>query len=337
MKKLSFKCSLLLLFVLFAALSAQLSVRDYIDTGIRLHDAGKYQQAVDAYKKALEIDPKSTDVNYEISFSYFKLGEYKKSIKHADIVIKQNKDHLAAAYINKGSSLDNMGKVKSAIKVYEEGIRKTSNQQMLYYNLAITHYKAKNYEDSEKAVIQSIKRNPSHPSGHALLSNLQSLKGNDVKTIMASSYYLLLAPQSPVAPVSLNLIKELVEGKIIKDENTFTIQANGSDDEFDAVLLSMSLLKAFSSLDTTRLSMTEKEKFIQQTTTLFEIIGNLDRENKKGIWWELYAPFFGDLAETDFMETFCNYISISVDEEAKKWLKENEEKLKLFGKWADNR
>ena len=63
--------SILLICFTSFLIEAQSKIDAYVESGIELHNQGHYKEAIAMYKRALEIEPKSSLVNYEISFSYF--------------------------------------------------------------------------------------------------------------------------------------------------------------------------------------------------------------------------------------------------------------------------
>ena len=94
---------------------AQSSIEDIVREGIGYHDAGDFDKAIETYKKALKIDPKSTLVNYEIALSYLRKKDYKNTVKYATKVLKRKEDHMTSAYVAKGTALDMMGKTQESI------------------------------------------------------------------------------------------------------------------------------------------------------------------------------------------------------------------------------
>jgi cytochrome c-type biogenesis protein CcmH/NrfG len=52
-----------------------------IDLGNSYFDTGLYQEAIDAYSRALSIDPKNADVSNEMGIVYRELGQYDKAIE----------------------------------------------------------------------------------------------------------------------------------------------------------------------------------------------------------------------------------------------------------------
>lgn len=104
-------------------LSAQTNIEELVKEGVQLYDNGDYNKAIEVYKKALELEPKSTLANYELALTYFTTGNYEKAIEHSDIVLKQKSDYIIQAYITKGSALDQLGKTKESIKLFEKAIK----------------------------------------------------------------------------------------------------------------------------------------------------------------------------------------------------------------------
>lgn len=318
----------------------QSSIEDLVKEGISYHDKGEYDKAIEQYEKAFAIDPESALVNYELAFSHFKKENYKKAIKYSDTVIKQNKDLVIQAYLTKGSSLDMLGKTKQSIKLFEEGIKKLDGHYLMYFNLALNYYKLKQLDEAEYNVIKAIEENSNHSSSHLLLANLHNIKGNSVQTILSSYFFLFLEPNTGRSAEAYQMLKNNFSGNVSKDEkddNTINITLPSSDDdEFATLKLMIAMIEASKTLEENK-DKTEEEMFIENTASLFNSLGELKNEKSKEIWWTFYTPFFYDLAKSDHLATYCNYICQSSSENSQKWLSENEEKLKAFDDWLKNK
>jgi tetratricopeptide (TPR) repeat protein len=331
--------ALALLFISIQVI-AQSSIEDFVKEGIQYHDNGNYEKAIETYEKALEINPKSTLVNYEIALSYFTLGDYKKAIKYSDIVLDQKKDYLIEAYMTKGSALDNIGKTKESIKVFEKAIKKTEGHYLLCYNLALNHYKIGDLDKAEENIINGIEINSNHSSSHLLLANIHNQKENPVQTLLAIHYFLFLEPSTKRSIVAYEILQENFGGNVSKDDsdpNTINIMLSpNSDSQFGAVELMISMLEVSKSLEENE-DKTEDEMFIENTESFFKVLGELKEKKNKEIWWTFYTTFFYELAKTDHLETYCKYITQSENENSKKWLNENEERLADFDTWLKNK
>ena len=333
MKKLSI---FLLLSLSYLYSTGQASIKELIQIGIENHDAGEYDKAISYYKQALEQEPNSSLINYEISFSYFKKGDNEKAIVYCDKVLKKNDGYILDAYIIKGSALDMQGKTKESIKLFKKAIKKTEANYLLYFNLALNYYKLGELEDAEANIIEAINNNPGHASSHLMLAKINYKKGNTIPTLLATHFFLLLEPKSARSEDAYAMLEAKFKGNVTKDaENPNSINITISpnmDKEFGAAELTIALLQAGNSLEENE-GKSEDELFKENTTSFFTIMGELKKENSKGLWWEFYTPFFYDLSKTEHMEAYCMYISQSGNENYAAWIEDNQPKLLEFDTW----
>lgn len=325
-------CTLFLSLNLFAQSNIEALVRE----GVQYHDNGDFDEAIETYKKALKIDSKSALVNYEIALSYFEKKDYQKTIKYSDVVLKQKSDYMVHAYMTKGSALDLLGKTNESIKLFEKAIKKHGEHYLLYYNLALNFVKINELDKAEKNLIKGILSFPSHPSSHLLLANIHYKRGNKVQTLLAAHYFLFLEPNSRRSKGAFEMLLNSFGGNVTRDENdvtTINIQVSENEDkEFSAAELTISMLEATKNLEENQ-DKTEEELFIENTESFFKILGELKKKKNKGIWWDLYVPFFYEIAKSEHIATYCKYISLVVDEEAQVWFEENKDKINAFDEW----
>lgn len=331
------KLNLLVLFALLNFLGfSQSEIENLVREGIQYHDNGNYEKAIETYTKALKIEPNSSMVNYEISYSYFANGDYKKAIKHADKVIKNNQKNVLEAYITKGNSLDMLGKTKKSIALFEDAIKNMERNHLLYYNLGLNYFKISDLKNAEVNVIKAIETKPNHSSSHLMLAYIHDARENPVQTLLASHFFLLLEPSTSRSIQAYKLIQKNFGGNVSQDkEDPNSININISSDmdsDFGAAELMISMLEASKNLEENE-GKTEDELFIENTKSFFSVMGELNKEDKKDIWWTFYTPFFYEMAQSKHMETYCKYITQASNEKSQEWLSENEEKLKEWDEW----
>ena len=318
---------------------SQNTVEDYVTVGIKFHDNGEYDKAIIEFKKALELDPKSTIVNYEISLSYFYKGNYKEAIKYSDFVLKQKENHMLQAYLTKGSALDMLGKTKESIKLFEKAVKNKYNHYLLNYNLGLTYYNLGNLDKAEENVINAIELNSNHSSSHLILANIHNQKGNSVQTLLATYYFLFLEPNSKRSKEACQMLQKNFGRNVSKDSNkpntiNMIISPN-NDSQFGAAELMISMLEASKYIEENK-GKTEVQLFIENTESFFKVLGELNKKKNKEIWWTFYTTFFYDLAKSEHLETYCNYILQSTNENSQKWLTENNTMLTDFDSWLKN-
>ena len=86
----------------------------YIGRGNAKIGLGQYEEAIDDFDQALQLQPDDPDVYYNRGFAKFMLGRYQGAIVDFDQVIRLRPRYAYAFYIR--------GEAKSNIGLYEEAI-----------------------------------------------------------------------------------------------------------------------------------------------------------------------------------------------------------------------
>jgi len=312
---------------------------EHVQRGVSLHDEGKYDEAIKEYNAALAIDSTSSIANYELSYTCMSVGKYADAIKYSRRVIEKNEDHQEAAYISMGSSYDLMGDPENAIKVYEEGVLKFPESNLLNYNLAYTLLGQKQYDKAEEAVIKAIIAKPDHGSSHIVLSSIMEGKGERVKSILPLYYFLLIEPTSKRAQSNYSfLVKELYRGVERKGKKNISINlpsSSSNNTPFSAAETFLSMHAATTLLEKNS-NNSEMDNFVEMTKGLFKVLGERKKVNT-GFWWDFYVTLFSDMERDDHCDAFCYYISQSANtDEVANWLTANTKKLEKLQKWFEN-
>ncbi len=318
-------------------LYSQISVDSLVEVGIQYHDNGEFIQAIETYKTALEIEPNSPLVNYEIALTYMYSGDYQNAIKHSDKVIKKNDKYLLQAYLVKGSCLDYLGKTKESIKLFKKGIKKFGDDHLLYYNLGYNYYNIKEFDKAEEAFIKAINTKANHASSHLFLGYLMYEKNQRVQSLLSLHFFLLLEPNSERSQNAYNLLQSQLSGGVERNQEEpgkidIFLSPDQLKSEFGTIDMMITILEASKSLEENE-GKSDDQMFIENTTSFFKILGEHKTKENTGFWWDFYVPFFYLIAESEHIDTYCYYISQSTKETAADWLKENEKRVTDFAKW----
>jgi tetratricopeptide (TPR) repeat protein len=128
--------------------------------GIAYHAAGKYVEAIKAYRKALKIKD-SSDVYNNIGLSYRNLGKNSLAIRAYEDAIKRNPNN-AVAYMNLGTAYDVSGKLEKAIAAYQKSIRIKPDFDEAHYNLGVAYQNSGQFEKAQKSYERTITLNPDY-------------------------------------------------------------------------------------------------------------------------------------------------------------------------------
>lgn len=127
----------------------------YIGNGIRLHDEGKYDEAIKMFDKALKINPNNPTAIYEKAFALHLQGKKNDAIKLLEKGIKKADKGLdyPGLYILLGSIYDANGETDKSIETYEAAMQiedvNTEYAAQLMFNLGITCYNAHQQKETE--------------------------------------------------------------------------------------------------------------------------------------------------------------------------------------------
>lgn len=321
--------SLLICLLTFnVAIAQDKTFNKYIENGIALHDEGQYLQAIKQYEKALKIDKKSALAYYEIALSHYALDNKKSALKYANKAFKsRGGQDMPMLYEMKGSLLDDMGKAKQAIKVYQKGIQRFPDDHLLHFNMGITYARMNMQNKAKNAFITTISKNYSHPSSHYYLGKMMEEQGRKIPAIMSYYFFLMLEPETLRADEIYDKLMNL----LIKSESEVgnqKIEINlGAGDMSELEFTPMELLLY---IDITKeegeeeIPKTDTEKLIAKTTLLFSAMKEKD-DGKQGIWWDFYAPYYAHLAECEVITAFCHHIGLSKGGDIALWMEAHEE------------
>lgn len=319
-------------------------LQKYVSEGVKQHDQGNFEKALEYYNKALEIDENSSLAHYEMAMTYSAMGEYEKTIEHCDIVLGNDYEHQLHTYVVKGSALDEMGEPKKAIKTYKKGIKKEGDHYLLYYNMALVYFKLEDLKNTEKALHESIRDNPNHDSSHLLMAYVMASKSYTSQAILCLSYFLILEPASSRSVTAFELLNELIEQNVSKSEDGKEIQINlGSEKNEDfrpaMLMLAMSGIDLDGDIETEEgdtIKLKDVDPLQKSLAPFYTVLGEFkDDKKNKGLWWDSYVPFFYTLSSSEHIETFCKYISITSmsEEEAETWIDNNKKEIEAFIEW----
>lgn len=331
---------LILAFGLISSLSFCQDSREYdlILEGVALHDEGKFQAAISKYKEALRINKNSSTARYEMALSYSNLGDWPNATKNLDKVIQLNDDNLEQAYVLLGSIKDYQGKPKEAIRLYETGLSKFPNSNLLHFNLGVTAFQQRMYAKSQEHAIAAILAKPDHGSSHILLSGSSKAMGQRPQAMLASYFFLLTEPEGKRAEAQYKELLGLINQGTANTANTTSdIQINMSgleDEAFGPANLMVGMMAATRNLEENQ-QMDDAAYFALTTEKFFSILGE-SREGQNGIWWDLYLDLFSEITAAGHLEAYCYFISQSQDDpKIAGWISANEKKMKAFQSWLE--
>ena len=143
-----------LFFLLIAATTvhAQKAERDLIRKGNRMYNDSVYENAEVNYRKALEINPKSTVAMYNLANTLMQQNKLQEAMEQfaGAAKVEKEKPHLAQIYHNMGVIFQSQKDYAKAIEAYKESLRNNPKDDETRYNLALAQKLLKDQQQDQQ-------------------------------------------------------------------------------------------------------------------------------------------------------------------------------------------
>ena len=138
----------------------------YYNRGDTFFDLGKFEEAIQNYDKAIELDSNVNSIYYyNRGNAYFSLGKFENAIQDYNKAIDLNpNDDLS--YNNRGNAYFSLGKFEDAIQDYNKAIDLNPNDASYYNNRGTTFANLEKYEDAIQDYNKTIDLNPNDNSAY---------------------------------------------------------------------------------------------------------------------------------------------------------------------------
>ena len=295
----------------YYSLELNSEAQELVLRGVNSHDQGDYQNAVDLYLQALEIEPEHPVILYQIGFAKIYLRDFDAALEMADRgIIQATRRNLNSLIPNllglKASALNNMGRNEEAIDVHLQIIYQYEEATpFTYYNLGVSYYRIEDLDEAAAALKKGLLINPNHAGCNYLLGRISMEEDSITQALYAFCYFLLLEPNTDRSAEAYDTLLYILNNQ----QDTLNRQ-NGES-------IPATLHRVFITMEEYRSS------------------GRLARSPGDEVWWGFYAPFFYRIAVSDYYDTFFRYISYTVDPDADNWLLNGWNEIAVFFDWLN--
>ena len=144
-------CLMVGLLMVSATAFGQKTVRDYLRSGNKLYKDSTFVKAEVDYRKALELDPKSTDAMYNLGNALLMQQKAKDAMEQFEAASKVEKDKkkLSQIYHNMGVILQSSKQYPQCIEAYKKALRNNPTDDETRYNLALAQKLLKDQQQNQ--------------------------------------------------------------------------------------------------------------------------------------------------------------------------------------------
>jgi tetratricopeptide (TPR) repeat protein len=136
-----------------------LSEANWYNKGIALYDQGKYDEAIQAFDEAIEINPQNANAWSTKGAALCQQDKNDEAIQAFDEAIEINPQN-ADTWNNKGTALASLGKYDEAIQAFDEAIELDPKYAYAWYGKGNALVNLGKYDEAIKAYDKAIEINP---------------------------------------------------------------------------------------------------------------------------------------------------------------------------------
>jgi tetratricopeptide (TPR) repeat protein len=174
----------------------------------------RYDEAIAAYKKSLEIQPAFEDAHNNLGFALGKIGRHNEAIAYYRMALKIKPD-LVEAHNNLGNSLAEIGKADEAIEHYEIALAKNPKHADAHNNYGIALAMKGKYDEAIRHFEKSLESKPDNAGAHSNLGNAYAVQGKFDEAM--KHYFACLKIKPDDSQAHNNLANALSQKKRIEE------------------------------------------------------------------------------------------------------------------------
>jgi tetratricopeptide (TPR) repeat protein len=321
-----------------------------ISTGVELHDAKKYDEAIAKYLEVIEDNPSCTMALYELSMSYYTKGDKSKALETALKGAKFKSADLPLFYLTLGNVLDDLAKYDEAVRLYNDAIKiLADNKDMLphlsslHYNLGLSYRRQQKEKEAREEMKQAIRANTVYPSPHLQLAVIFLNGRYKVPALLAAARFVSLEFNSNRTPQAASIFTQIMGKTSAKKESDEKIVINldfgapTDEGDFGAAELILAMTDALDKSEDKTKIVTEEEKFAGRIESLISFLDAKDKKLKGTFSSVHYFPFMLEMKRLGYVKPFSYIVLLKTgNSNALAWLRENETKTREFLEWAKN-
>ncbi|MDM7924031.1 MAG: tetratricopeptide repeat protein [Pyrinomonadaceae bacterium] len=323
------------------------SQTETIRAGIALHDAKKYDEAIEKYETVLKESPDSTLALYELALTYYAKGEKYKAAETSLRGSQYKSQELPLFYATIANVIDDAGKPKDAIKLYRDALKILKNDPLLqhhipsvHYNLGVTYTRQKMYAEAKAELKRAVELEHTYPSPHYLLAEIFIGTKYKVPAMMAAARLISLEHNSGRTSRAVAIYNSVMAAAK-KDEKTgnttinldfFAPEDEGKFAMYDLLIPTLGIIDEEKNKD--KEPKTAEEMVADNLDSLIAMLSE-DKELKKTFVGKQYIPFLAEMKELGYSRAFAYLVMYrSGNQNAAKWLETNSLKIEQFLNWA---
>lgn len=297
---------------------------EVIASGVKLHDAAKYKEAIALYRTVPGNDTNYVLSLYEKALSYQADSNFTSALQTCEAALAlPNNDYEMQLLATYASTLDDQCASDRALRIYDSALLIYPRSPMLRLNKGITLLRAKKLAEAETISKTLLIEDPYYAVVHFRLAQCALQKGELVPAMFSLFTYLVISPSGPYYSNCITLLNNIARGT---DEMLHYVDARTESSEVfgaaEQILLSkIALDKAY------KVKTDLDDPIIRQLQVVSEKVTYDAAE--KNFWMQYYVPFFQVIYKEGYFKPRVYHAFSNINlEPIQRYVKKNDKQIK---------
>ncbi len=316
------------------SLTSQAQEKPLINSGIliaeaiKLHDEGKYKDALNTYRQISRNDTNYVYALYEAALSLHADSQFVEAIRFCEEALREKSDREREPelFTQLAISLDNNGDKTRALRVFDSALAKYPDYVPAIYNKAVTHIRMEQEDLAIPLLQKALLINPYHATSHFRLALMAVRKGRPVDGFLGLATYLLMEPQGAYSNQAIKLMSAIAgaDEEVIEPMQARTSTPPGNIAEVETIVVSkIALNKQYKPL------LKLDDAISRQLQVICEKL--VYDKDEKDFWMQYYVPLYTSMLAEKRFEPLVNYIFSGVNIEViQKYNKSHKKEIAKF-------
>ncbi|BAV06209.1 phophatidylinositol-4-phosphate 5-kinase [Filimonas lacunae] len=274
---------------------------ELLEQGAKLHDDGKYKEAIALYRKISRNDTNYSRSLHELSLSSCADSNFQAAIAYAEEGLKLYPDLINDWYPLLANANDYLGKWEEAVSYYDKLLAVNPYDYQTWFNKGIAYYRVKNYVDAQKSFQQSVIIYPFYASPHYFMSVIAYSEGKLPQAMLSAATYLLMKPDGRYRKNCINLLNSVA---VMDDEvsaNVKKAKGNNVFEEQQEIIVSKIAMDRGYKLQTDL-----EDAITRQFQVLLEKLSY--EQAQQDFFMQFYVPYYKQVYDSKQFNLLVNYI-----------------------------
>ncbi|WP_129408280.1 tetratricopeptide repeat protein [Marinitoga lauensis] len=197
----------------------------HFELGNLMFDRKIYEEAIEAYKNALELNPEFVIPHLKIADIYIENGLFSEAIEELNDILKKD-PNFSAAYVRLGILFNQLQRFEDALQIQEKGLAKDPENYELLYNIAFTYAKLGRHIEATKRLEKAARIHEEDFILHELAISYRNI-GEYIKAFDTAKKALEISSDKNKELILLLLVKlAAIIGDIKETEKYYNLLKN---------------------------------------------------------------------------------------------------------------